>query len=160
MLGGQFLLPQREEGWKWENGILATWVWHRGLNAWGIQIGPFADCWVHFVQKIYQRFFFYSRRPIIITKDEGGRLKMRKWNSPKLSETQWISATFPTFPILQSRALWVLACENRHKNSRVGIPNHHFGLRCWPFNKFLAQRNLPYVQDLGRWSAEWTHTNE
>ena len=42
--GVQFLLPQREEGWKWGNGILPTWVRHRGLSAWGIQTGPFAAC--------------------------------------------------------------------------------------------------------------------
>ena len=42
--GVQFLLPQREECWKWENGILPTWVRYRGLSAWGIQTGPFATC--------------------------------------------------------------------------------------------------------------------
>ena len=26
MLGGQFLLPQRGEGWKWERGILPAWL--------------------------------------------------------------------------------------------------------------------------------------
>ena len=40
----QFLLPQREGGWKWENGNLPTWVRHRGLSVWGIQTGPFAAC--------------------------------------------------------------------------------------------------------------------
>ena len=37
-LNCQFLFPQREEGWKWENGILSTWVRHRGLSAQGIQV--------------------------------------------------------------------------------------------------------------------------
>ena len=42
--GAQFLLPQREESWKWENGILPTCVRHRGLGSWGIQTGPYAAC--------------------------------------------------------------------------------------------------------------------
>ena len=33
---GQFLLPQREKGWKWGNGILPTGVRHRFFSAWGI----------------------------------------------------------------------------------------------------------------------------
>ena len=39
---GKFLLSQREEGWKWENGILPTWARHKAFSAWGIQTGPFA----------------------------------------------------------------------------------------------------------------------
>ena len=42
ILGGQFLLPQRGAGWKWENGNLPTWVRQRFFSAWGIQTGPFA----------------------------------------------------------------------------------------------------------------------
>ena len=47
--GGQFLLPQRVEDWKWENGILPTWVWEWDFSAWGIQTGPFAACRTDFV---------------------------------------------------------------------------------------------------------------
>ena len=36
------------------NGILPTWVRHRGLGAWGIQTGPFAALWANFVQNIFQ----------------------------------------------------------------------------------------------------------
>ena len=39
ILEGQFLLPQAENG---QSGYLPTWVRHKGLSAWGIQIGPFA----------------------------------------------------------------------------------------------------------------------
>ena len=46
---GQFLLPQRVEGWKWEIGILTTWVWEWDFSAWGIQIGPYAACLANFV---------------------------------------------------------------------------------------------------------------
>ena len=42
ILGGQFLLPQRDEGCKWENGFHPTLARQRILSAWGIQIGPFA----------------------------------------------------------------------------------------------------------------------
>ena len=42
ILGGQFLLPHRGEGWKWENGNLPTRVKQRVFSAWGIQFGPLA----------------------------------------------------------------------------------------------------------------------
>ena len=44
ILGGQLLLPYREEGWKWEYGILPTRARHKVFSAWGIQTGPFAAC--------------------------------------------------------------------------------------------------------------------
>ena len=40
ILGGQFLLPHKGEGWKWENGVLPTGVRQRDFSA--IQTGPFA----------------------------------------------------------------------------------------------------------------------
>ena len=44
ILGSQFLLPQREKGWKWENGILPTWVRNKDFSGFGIQTGSFAAC--------------------------------------------------------------------------------------------------------------------
>ena len=37
----------------------------RGLGAWGIQTGPFAVHWAHFVPKYFQLFHFHTGRPIM-----------------------------------------------------------------------------------------------
>ena len=42
ILEGQFLLPQVEEGRKWEKGNHHKWMRPKSLSAWGIQTGPFA----------------------------------------------------------------------------------------------------------------------
>ena len=67
ILGGQFLLPQREEGWKWEKGIIQPEMKQRDFSAWGIQTGPFAALWAHIVPKDFQLFHFHTGRPILIT---------------------------------------------------------------------------------------------
>ena len=82
---GAFLLPQREEGWKWENGILPTWARQRILSTWGIQIGPFAAICTNYISQILQLFHFHAGRPILITPERGG-LEMGKWISPNLGQ--------------------------------------------------------------------------
>ena len=42
ILGGQFLFPQRANTEKREFFQLQKWTRERGLDAWGIQTGPFA----------------------------------------------------------------------------------------------------------------------
>ena len=39
----------------------------RGFSAWGIQTGPFAACWAHFVQKFLHQFHFNTGSPYLIT---------------------------------------------------------------------------------------------
>ena len=39
-----FLLPPREEGRKWEKGILEKSMRHSGCSTWGIQSGTFSAC--------------------------------------------------------------------------------------------------------------------
>ena len=67
ILGGQFLLPQRANMQEREFSQLQNWIRHRGLGAWGIQTGPFAAHWAHFVPKDFQLFHLHTGRPILIT---------------------------------------------------------------------------------------------
>ena len=67
ILGGQFLLPQRANMHKREFSQLQNWMRQRDLGAWGIQTGPFAALWAHFVPKDFQLFHFHTGRPILIT---------------------------------------------------------------------------------------------
>ena len=67
ILGGQFLLPQRANNGKGEFSRLQNWMRQRGLSTWGIQTGPFAALWAHFVPKDFQLFHFHTGRPILIT---------------------------------------------------------------------------------------------
>ena len=79
ILGGQFLLPQRANMEKREFIKLQNWMRQRGLGAWGIQNGPFAAHWAHFVPEDFQLFHFHTGRPILIT--PRGPI-MGKGNSP------------------------------------------------------------------------------
>ena len=67
ILGSQFLLPQWANNGKREHShpqkIMRQWV----FGAWGIQIGPFAAIWAHFVPQNCQLFHFHTGRPILIT---------------------------------------------------------------------------------------------
>ena len=79
ILGSPFLLPQRANNQKREFSKLQRWMKQRGFSARGIQTGPFASCWVTFLQTNFQLFplsywgahSYYRRGPII-----------RKGNSP------------------------------------------------------------------------------
>ena len=60
ILGGQFLLPQRANNGKREFIQLQNWMRQRGFSAWGIQPGPFAALWAHFVLEYFQLFHFHT----------------------------------------------------------------------------------------------------
>ena len=122
MLGGHFLVPQREEGWKWEKGNHQKWMRPRGLGAWGIQTGPFAAPLAKFVQEIYQFFDFNARRPILIT-PEGGRQKMRKGKSSELVETQGFGCL--------GQSIWTI-CSPFSQICPRNFPT--FWLSCWEAN--------------------------
>ena len=67
ILGGQFLLPQRANNGKGGFIQLQNWMRQGIFSAWGIQTGPFAAHWAHFVPKDFQLFQFHTGRPILIT---------------------------------------------------------------------------------------------
>ena len=70
ILGGQFLLPQRANNGKRGFIQLQNWMRQRGFSAWGIQTGPFAAHWAHFVPKDFQLFHLHTGRPILITPED------------------------------------------------------------------------------------------
>ena len=59
----------------------------RGLGAWGIQTGPFAVHWAHFVPKDFHLFHLHTGRPILIT-PEGQLWEKGVLPTPKLDETE------------------------------------------------------------------------
>ena len=67
ILGGQFLLPQRADSEKKEIFQFQNWMRQRDLSAWGIQTGPFAALWAHFVLRNFNLFHLYTGRPFLIT---------------------------------------------------------------------------------------------
>ena len=67
ILGGQFLLPQRANNGKGGFIQLQNWMRQGVFSAWGIQTGPFAAHWAHFVPKDFQLFHLHTGRPILIT---------------------------------------------------------------------------------------------
>ena len=46
---------------------LQNWMRQRGLSTLGIQTGPFAAIWAHFILKDFQLFHFHTGKPILIT---------------------------------------------------------------------------------------------
>ena len=67
ILGGQFLLPQMANNGKGRFIQLQNWMRQGVFSAWGIQTGPFAAHWTHFVPEDFQLFHLHTGRPILIT---------------------------------------------------------------------------------------------
>ena len=58
ILGSHFLLTQRANNGKVRFTQLNNWMTQMDFNAWGIQTGPFAVHWAHFILKIFHLFTF------------------------------------------------------------------------------------------------------
>ena len=65
ILGGQFLLPQRANSEQGEFCKFQKWMRQGVFSAWGLQTGPFAALWAHFVLKCFQLFHFHTGEPIL-----------------------------------------------------------------------------------------------
>ena len=111
-----------------------------GLSAWGIQSGPFAACWAHFVLKILHLFTLMPQSPFPLFPR-----KMRKWNSPNLSEahgfeclghSNWTicsllspfcSEHFPTFHFYAPEPISFIPQENE----KMEFSQHKWGTWVW-----------------------------
>ena len=76
-----------------KKGFTQKWMRHRDFSTLGIQIGPFATCWAHFVPKNFHLFDFHTGSPIIYYPRDRKRGSSRGWKwekgiHPKLNETQ------------------------------------------------------------------------
>ena len=65
--GEPILITQRANNEKREFSQLQKRMTPRGFDAWGIQTGPFAACWVAFVLEYFHHYHLHTGEPILIT---------------------------------------------------------------------------------------------
>ena len=109
MLGGQFLLPQRGEGWKRENGFLTTWVWHRSLSAWGIQkLDHLKQSKPILFTKFYNFFTFMLGGQFLLPQGGEGWNGKMDFSQPEYGTGVWVPGAFKLDHLLQVKPILCL----------------------------------------------------